>query len=119
MTAADSRGPTGATSLRDRRPPVREVGAGEAVGSTSHMPNWLPTGVPWPLLIAAGAGAMALLLVLSVAGLVGGRDRAGTLEARMARAEQRLAELSARPAVSAVEATTRNDPALLGRFGLI
>jgi hypothetical protein len=81
-----------------------EPGAQASSSSTSRSWRqhpalaWLPADVPWPL-VAAGAGGAALMLaVLALAGVFSGRD-GGTAapDVRLARMEQQIRELAARP----------------------
>jgi hypothetical protein len=65
---------------------------------------WLPPDFPWPLAAAAAAGVVLTLLVLALAGTFTSRDGgAAAIEVRLARAEQQLRDLAARPVPTAVD----------------
>jgi hypothetical protein len=101
-------GPAGQTGRR--RPPTIDLKATEVPDETAKADEasaaprrhpavaWLPADVPWPL-VAAGAGGVALTLaVLALAGVFSSRD-SGTpaADTRLARVEQQLRELAAKP----------------------
>jgi hypothetical protein len=68
--------------------------------------GWLPPDWPWPLIAAGATGAVLMLLLIVIAGLLPGRDSAGALDARLARVEQQLRVVADRPASPAVEANS-------------
>jgi hypothetical protein len=98
----DNRPPLGSAGRRDRRPPTLDLSASEFAGGRRWI-TWLPPDFPWR---PVAVGAALLLLVLSVVALWPSRDN-GALEARLARAEQQLNALAARPA--APDAKTVDD----------
>jgi hypothetical protein len=117
-------GPAGQTGRR--RPPTIDLKATEVPDETAKADEasaaprrhpavaWLPADVPWPL-VAAGAGGVALTLaVLALAGVFSSRD-GGTpvADTRLARVEQQLRELAAKP--QPVSGDTRAVDDLAGR----
>lgn len=117
-------GPAGQTGRR--RPPTIDLKATEVpdesakADEASAAPRrhpaiaWLPADVPWPL-VAAGAGGVALTLaVLALAGVFSSRD-GGTpvADTRLARVEQQLRELAAKPQAVTGDARAVDD--LAGR----
>ena len=93
-----------------RRPPTIDLKATEVPDETAKADEasaaprrhpaiaWLSAGVPWPL-VAAGTGGAALTLAgLALAGVFSGRD-GGTpvADTRLARVEQQLRDLAAKP----------------------
>ena len=134
--------PGGPAGQGRRRPPTidlraTEVGQGgeSAAGAASpgaeqaSQPRagrgWLPPGFSWPMasrfpwgLTAAGAGGAAIILaLLAMAGVFSNRDSSSTAvaERRIARLEQQLRELSARPLPSAANPKVLDE--LAGRLG--
>jgi hypothetical protein len=68
-----------------------------------------PPASRWPL-VAAGAGGTALtLIVLAAAGVFSGGDRGHPIDPRIARLEQQVTELAARPAPNTVEPKAVDD----------
>ncbi|HZO47463.1 MAG TPA: hypothetical protein VFB68_16315 [Xanthobacteraceae bacterium] len=114
-------GPAGQTG--GRRPPTIDLKATEVPDETAKADEaasaaprrhpaiaWLPPDVPWPL-VAAGAGGAALTLaVLALAGVFSSRD-SGTpvADTRLARVEQQLRELAAKPQPVARDARAIDD----------
>ena len=102
-------GPAGQTGRR--RPPTIDLKATEVPDETAKADEaastaprrhpaiaWLPADVPWPLVAAGAGGAVLTLAVLALAGVFSNRD-GGTpvADARLARVEQQLRELAAKP----------------------
>ncbi len=79
---------------------------------------WLPPDFPWTLIGAAAAGAVLMLILLAIGGLLTGRD-AGTSapDTRLANLEQQVRELAARPAPASVDAKSVDD--LAARLGKV
>jgi hypothetical protein len=117
-------GPAGQTG--GRRPPTIDLKATEVPDETAKPDAtsaatrrhpaiaWLPADVPWRL-VAAGAGGAALTLaVLALAGVFPGHDGgAPVADTRLARVEQQLRELAAKPAPIAGDTRAVDD--LAGR----
>src|SRR5688572_28818109 len=103
-------GPAGQTG--GRRPPTIDLKAtevpdesaeaGEASAPPRRSPAGLPAGIPWTMVAAGAGGAAVTLAVLALAGLFSSHD-AGTpvADARLARVEQQLRELAAKPQAAA------------------
>ena len=102
-------GPAGQTGRR--RPPTIDLKATEVPDETAKADEaasaapgrhpaiaWLPSDVPWPL-VAAGAGGAALTLaVVALAGVFSSHDGgAPAADTRLARVEQQLRDLAAKP----------------------
>jgi hypothetical protein len=88
-------------------PRVQNAGGGEPPSGGGARPGiaWLPPDFPWPLAGAGAAGVVLALLVVWLVGLFTGRDGGSAaietrLDPRLARVEQQLRELAARPAPS-------------------
>ncbi len=59
---------------------------------------WLPQEIPWPPIAAGAVGALLTMAVLALAGVFSGRDdTTAIVDMRLARVEQQLKELAARP----------------------
>ena len=71
---------------------------------------WLPPDFPWPLAAASAAGVVLTLIALALAGVFSSRD-SGTAaaETRIARMEQQVRELAAKPAPTTVDPGVVND----------
>jgi len=82
---------------------------------------WLPPDFPWPLVAAGAGGVLLTLAVLAAAGVFSTRDGGiGAAEARLARVEERLRELAARPAPLAADPKAVDDlAARVGRLETI
>ena len=96
-------------------PPRTEAGAPKASPLGAAL-GWLPAGLPGPLVGAGAGGAVAALLLVLLAGQFfghgGGR---APQETRLARVEQQVRGLAARPAATGVDPKTVDD--LAGRVG--
>ncbi len=95
-------------------PPVQRSAPFAAEDAPPPRPRpaiaWLPPDFPWPLAAAGAAGVMLTLIALALAGLFSSRD-GGTAaaETRIARMEQQVRELAAKPAPAAVDPGLVND----------
>src|SRR5712692_9831802 len=106
-TSASSEQPSGAEpgpteqAAPESPPPQSEAAAAQsdsAVPPRRGSVAWLPPGVPWQPIGAGVAGGAVVLVALLLANLVPGRDTgAPAPDARLARLEQQLRELAARP----------------------
>ena len=84
-------------------------------GTAPPRVAWLPPGRLWPALGAGVAGGVVVLIGLGIAGLVTGRDTGvSALDGRLARLEQQLREVAARPLPAGVDAKAIDD--LAGRL---
>lgn len=82
----------------------REAEARDRPSSQPGLRSRMPLTVPWPLLGAAAAGGLVVFAAFMIAGFGSGRDAAvDTLDVRIARVEQALRELAARPASSGAD----------------
>jgi hypothetical protein len=100
-------GPAGQTGRR--RPPTIDLKATEVPDETAKADEsaaprrhpavaWLPADVPWPLVAAGAGGAVLTLAVLALAGVFSNRDNGTQVaDTRLARVEQQLRELAAKP----------------------
>jgi hypothetical protein len=68
---------------------------------------WLPADLPWHAIGAgAAAGVLAALILIAASRFTGGDGGVSAVEARLARVEQQLGELSGRPPPPAVDPKT-------------
>jgi hypothetical protein len=116
-------GPEGAPK---RRPPTIDLKAtevsGEPAGGSGSAPPrwraalaWLPADFPWPLVAASAGGAALTVAVLAFAGVFSSRDEGVVaLDTRLARVEQQLRDLAAKPVPVAGAAKAVDD--LAGRL---
>jgi hypothetical protein len=124
--------PAGA-GQRGRRPPTIDLTATEvagdpakdsAAGGEQAAPGsaprkgmsfeWLPKELTWPVAAAGAAGMVLTLIVLGLAGVFSGRDNAAPADARLARLEQQVRELAAKPVPIAGDTKAVDD--LAGRL---
>ena len=129
--------PGGPAGPGKRRPPTidltaTEVASGPAAGTQAEpgaaaaaAPSeppywraalaWLPPDFPWPLVAAGAGGAMLILAVLALAGVFSSRDDSVmAVDTRLARVEQQMRDLAAKPLPVAGDAKAVDD--LAGRL---
>jgi hypothetical protein len=71
---------------------------------------WLPPDFPWPLAAAGAAGVALTLIVLALTGVFSSRDSGPSpADARLARLEQQVRDLAARPAPVSTDPKTIED----------
>ncbi len=118
-----SAGPNVAQSAAEP-PPRMEAEAPRMDTSASESPSnespaasprgvsaaWLPAGIPWPLIGAGAAAGAVVLVLLGVASLfTSGDTGASALEARLARLEQQVRDIAARPLPAGADAGALDD----------
>ena len=76
---------------------------------------WLPPDFPWPVVAAGAGGAVLTLAVLALAGVFSSRDDSVVaVDTRLARVEQQMRDLAAKPLLVAGDAKAVDD--LAGRL---
>ena len=129
--------PGGPAGPGKRRPPTidltaTEVASGPAAGTQAEpgaaaaaAPSeppywraalaWLPPDFPWPVVAAGAGGAILILAVLALAGVFSSRDDSVlAVDTRLARVEQQMRDLAAKPLLVAGDAKAVDD--LAGRL---
>jgi hypothetical protein len=133
MTSSNEPADGPAAQRGGRRPPTIDLKATEVAGDSAkaekaagspsmfdRLRAWLPldipwSHVPWPLVAAGAGGAVLTLAVLALFGMFSSRDDgAMVLDTRLARAEEQLRELAAKPLPAAGDAKAVAD--LAGRL---
>lgn len=110
-----------------RRPPTIDLQATEVTGESTQGERtsearrwraalaWLPSDVPWPLVAAGAGGAVLAVALLALTGVFSGRDDgAVVLDTRLARVEEQLRQLGAKPIPAAGDSKVVDD--LAGRL---
>jgi hypothetical protein len=87
--------------------PTNESAAAESAAESPRRvsPVWLPARIPWPLIGAGAAGGAVVLVLLGIASLfTSGDTGVSAFDARLARLEQQVRDVAARPLPAGADA---------------